>query len=354
MIALRFQTVPFGWACLVLVALVANRVSMVNAQQTEPSAEKVQKLIVVTGAPGEDEYGQQFATWAQRWAQLAAADKTLEYLRLGAEPADQSDRELLQQAISNVDERVERLWLVLIGHGTDDRESSKFNLIGPDVSAVELDQWLDQVDCQVVVINCASASGGFIGKLKAVRRIVITATKSGAQYNFARFGDYLSQAISDPSLDLDKDQQTSLFEAFVAASRNTLDYYDREKRLPSELALLDDNGDGLGTPGDWFVGTRTDKETKSGQVDGQVASGIVLFRRGVAAKLTPEQRQQRDQIEAQIETLRQRKATLEEDEYYAKLEAFMLELARLYETVETVSPEQDATPSDESLSENDS
>jgi hypothetical protein len=35
--------------------------------------------------------------------------------------------------------------------------------------------------------------------------------------NFARFGDYLSQSIIDAAADLDKDDQTSLWEAFLMA-----------------------------------------------------------------------------------------------------------------------------------------
>ena len=51
--------------------------------------------------------------------------------------------------------------------------------------------------------------------------VVLTATKSGDEINFARLGDYLSQAILDLSSDLDKDSQVSLLEAFLKASRMT-------------------------------------------------------------------------------------------------------------------------------------
>ncbi len=45
--------------------------------------------------------------------------------------------------------------------------------------------------------------------------------------------------------DLDKDGQVSLLEAFLIASRRTLEFYKVEGRIATEHALIDDNGDGL-------------------------------------------------------------------------------------------------------------
>ena len=44
-------------------------------------------------------------------------------------------------------------------------------------------------------------------------------------------------------------------------------------------------------------------------------------------------RQRRDQLELSIAALRDQKAKLAEDEYYARLETLMVELARLYREV---------------------
>ena len=43
----------------------------------------------------------------------------------------------------------------------------------------------------LAVINCASASAPFINRLAGENRVVITATKSGDEQNFARFGQYI-------------------------------------------------------------------------------------------------------------------------------------------------------------------
>ena len=111
------------------------------------------------------------------------------------------------------------LWIVLIGHGTYDGREAKFNLRGADVTDLELAEWLSPVKRQVVVINCASASGPFINRLSGPNRVVVTATKSGFEMNFARFGQYLAEAIADPRADLDKDGQVSLLEAYLTAEQ---------------------------------------------------------------------------------------------------------------------------------------
>ncbi|MEL7497546.1 MAG: hypothetical protein AAFN77_08045 [Planctomycetota bacterium] len=292
------------------------------------------KLIVVIGAPGADEFTKQFESWRDRWQELGASTDQFDMDLIYQDKNQLDARTQFKQAIENA-EGSESIWIILMGHGTDDRKVSKFNLIGPDVSAVELKAWLADFRQPVVLVNCASSSGAFVGKFKGSsggqrKQVIMTATKSGAQQNFTRFGEYFSQAITDPDLDLDKDEQTSLLEAFIAASQQAQDFYKQDKRLATELAILDDNDDGLGTPGDWFTGTRVTKQAAEGSVDGKLASKMVLIRRGTTADWTAEQRAKRDDLETKIEALRGRKPTMPEDEYYRQLKALMVELASIY------------------------
>src|SRR4029434_7395612 len=94
----------------------------------------------------------------------------------------------------------------------------------------------------------------FINELSASGRVVVTAARSGSEFNFARFGDYFSSAITDSKADLDKDDQTSLLEAFLAAAAGVKEFYLSDGRLVTEYALLDDNGDKRRTPADWSQG----------------------------------------------------------------------------------------------------
>ncbi len=186
---------------------------------------------------------------------------------IGIDETAEQDREVLDQRLGEEPKQsAAAFWLVLIGHGTFDGKTARFNLRGPDVSAGELAEWLKPFERPLAIINCASASGPFINSLSGPNRVIVTATKSGFEHNFARFGDYLSQAMADPKADLDKDKQTSLLEAFLLASAGAREFYASESRLATEHALLDDNGDALGTAADWFKGIRAVKSARDGAV----------------------------------------------------------------------------------------
>jgi hypothetical protein len=98
---------------------------------------------------------------------------------------------------------------------------------------------------------------------------------------------------------------------------------------------LDDNGDGLGTPADWFQGTRATKRAKDGAaLDGTRAHQLHLVKSAREQAMPAELRAKRDELELAIEALRDQKATLAESEYYERLEKLLVELARLYQQAE--------------------
>jgi hypothetical protein len=296
-------------------------------------------VIVVIGADGAPEYGTQFRDWTERW-RTAAEKASAEFQIVGKdESAESSDRDRLQKLLANFEgEDSELLWLVFIGHGTFDRHTAKFNLRGPDVSAEELANWLAPINRPIAVVQCSSASAPFINRLAGESRVIITATKSGDEQNFARFGQYISSAIADPAADLDKDGQTSLLEAYLTACRQVEEYYDAEARLASEHALLDDNGDGLGTPAAWFRGLRATQRAKDGAaLDGTRAHQFHLIASDYERKLPTEVRQRRDELELKIAALREEKQNLGEKEYYDRLETLMVELARVYGGAESAA-----------------
>ncbi|MDB5297815.1 MAG: hypothetical protein JWO31_3798, partial [Phycisphaerales bacterium] len=223
------------------------------------------------------------------------------------------------------------LWLVLIGHGTFDGREAKFNLRGPDVSAAELADWLKPCRRPLAVIDCASASAPFLNALSGPGRVVVTATGSGGENQFAHFGAYLSAAVGDPAADLDKDGQTSLLEAFLAAAHGTEAFYKDAGRLATEHALLDDTGDRLGTPAGWFKNVRATKSAKNGaEPDGRRAHQWHLVPTEAERALPADVRAKRDALELRVAALRDRKAAMPDAEYYGQLDALLLELAKAY------------------------
>lgn len=302
-------------------------------------------LILVLGAEGTPEYGRIFEAWEAAWrraaergplrvttvGQVGGESAELEAARNDARVKD-SLRRALQDAAQEPDLP---LWIVMIGHGTFDGRSARFNLVGEDVTEQELARWLEPLRRPTAIVQCASASGEFLPALSAAGRVVVTATKSGAETNFARFGGFLSAAIADPAADLDKDGQVSLLEAFLRAARQTEEHYAGQGLLATEHALLDDNGDGRGTRAEAFTGLRPVRQADSGAtLDGYLAHQWTLVPSDVERRLSPEFRRRRDALERDILRLRELKGTLAEEEYYSRLEPLLIELARLYEQAE--------------------
>lgn len=317
-------------ACFIaLIAICSMR--PVQTVAATPSASQP-SVIVLVGAPGEEEFGKSFSQWAGRWEQ-AAKQGGARFRVIGLKPdTSAEDRENLQQALKAEPTDGAELWLVMIGHGTFDGRDAKFNLRSNDVSAVDLATWLQPFRRPVAVINTASASAPFLQKLSATNRVIITATRSGSEVNFTRLGWFLSEAIANTAADLDKDGQTSLLEAWLMAARRVKEFYELEGRLATEHALLDDTGDAMGTPPDWFRGVRATKSAKNGALlDGFRAHQFHLVRSEAEQRLSAATRARRDEMERSIETLRGRKASMDEAEYYVALEELLVELARLYE-----------------------
>src|SRR5690606_33116880 len=149
----------------------------------------------------------------------------------------------------------------------------------------------------------------FLPILSEPGRIVITATRSGSELNYSRFGKYLAASLQDLSADLDHDLEVSLLEAFLTAVARTEQFYRGEARLASEHALLDDNGDGRGTSAECFRGLRPIQAAESGTpIDGQRAVRVMLFASPQALQLAPAQQAERESIESRIDALRASKA----------------------------------------------
>lgn len=301
--------------------------------QADPAPERV-SVIIATGASGEEAYAKPFAESTTNWQRAAkAAGAQVTTLSSGQGSAHEQLRKALE---SEPRDSSAPLWLVLIGHGTFDGREGKFNLSGNDLAASELASWLKPLQRPVVVICGFSASGPFLKPLSGPERLVVTATRSGSENNYARLGGYLSETIADPTADLDKDGQTSLLEAWLGAAQRTADFYKNEDRLATEHSLLDDNGDGFGTPADWFQGVRVVKKSSGAQTaDGLRAHQMHLIPSPAERDLSVAQRAERDSLEREIAQLRDLKATLPPDDYYAKLEALLIRLAGLYNSAKS-------------------
>ncbi len=311
-------------------------------------ADERQAVIVVVGAEGTPEFGQQFREWGERWKQAAhAADAEL--IEIGTAPvetsdvdtavdqAPESDLQQLRAALSQcgTKQTSEPLWLVMIGHGTFDTRKAQFNLKGPDLSEAQLAEWCRTLQRPLAVINCSSCSSPFLNALSGPDRVIVTATKDASQIQYSRFGDAMSRAVTGLDADINRDGQTSLLEAWLFASRRTAEFYESEGRLATEHSLLDDTGDARGVRAELFDGFRISRDVKnSDEVDGQLAARWHLLRSAEERRLTADERQRRDQLEAVVERLRRDRGDMSEDQYLSALQNALVPLAELYEQVD--------------------
>jgi len=293
------------------------------------------RMILVKGAPGEEAFGKLFSEWVEQWESVGKKGEVA-MVTIGDEPVEgREDVDRFKELLAALPEDGEPLWIVLIGHGTFDRRDARFNMVGPDFTAKELDEWLVRFSRKVVIINAASASGPFLDRLSRQGRVVVTATKSGTEVNFARFGGYLAHAISSDEGDLDKDGQTSLLEAYLLASKLTEEFYQSEGRLATEHALIDDNGDAKGTRSEFFQGVRAVKKPKGGaSIDGELAHQLHLVLGEFEKAIPSELRAKRDELEKKVFELREKRNQLDEDAYYDQLEELMLQIGKIYAEAE--------------------
>jgi hypothetical protein len=240
---------------------------------------------------------------------------------------DRSTKEAIQRELSVLAQRAgaaDRVLIVVFGHGSVDGADAKISLPGPDLTATELAQLLGQFgDRRIAVVNTTSASGGFVQKLAAPNRIVVTATKSGFERNETIFGGHFVAALSGDGADADKDNRISLLEAYEYARREVERVYERDNKLLTEHAVLDGVGDGKGVS----AAAPNTPHARSAQAF-HLGGGALA---AAANARTPQLRaayQEKARIEAALDALRARKEQMPEQEYETELEKLLLELSR--------------------------
>jgi hypothetical protein len=278
--------------------------------------------MVVAGLGGEAAYEQKFREQAAAVVSAAekAAGSTENVISLtgDAARADAVRREFktLTGRMTANDTAV----IVLIGHGTFDGETYRFNLPGPDLTDTDLARLFDGLPARdQLIINATSASGGAIERWQKPRRVVITATKSGGEKTATRFAQFWAQAVASDAADTNKDEIVTAAEAYEFASRQV------EAAFKAETAMA----------------------TEHARLVGDDAGRFTVARLGTAA-LTPENPEvaalltQRGAIEQDLSRVKERKSALSENEYYDELEHVLVRLAMLQREID--SKQGGATP----------
>lgn len=277
--------------------------------------------VTISGLGGEPEYETRFAMWAKEIDKILKAGGGESKVETLENPSRATVQKTFE-AIAREAKPQDALVLMLIGHGTFDGVDYKFNLPGPDLSAVELATVLDKIPAQrQLVVNMTSASGGSIDALRKKNRVIVCATKSGTEKNAPIFARYWVEALRDPAADTDKNETISALEAFRYAEQKTATFYETQKRLATEHPVLEDSGKGPAVHA-------PSAENGEGQ-----AAGFPLVRPGQspAAAKNPAKRAllvKREELEQQIDRLKYQKAAIPTEQYKGQLAALLLELAK--------------------------
>ena len=278
-------------------------------------------FVIVGGLGGEPRYTKQWADYVdslEETCKKAAGDDFLVHALKGPAATKEAIEgvfaELGRDATAN-----DIVAVFLIGHGSFDGHDYKFNIPGRDVTAGQLKKLLDGLPSkdQLIAIT-TSASGASLESLKAERRIVITATKSGMERIVTMFAEHWVEALRNPEADTNKDEVITALEAFTYADTKVQDTYKAEKKLATEHA----------------------------RIEGDLAGNFTLARLGKAlAELSdPKLRpllDKRDDIERRIAALKGRKGEMAEAEYTAELQKLLVELARTQNVIDEAAGGQE-------------
>ena len=269
-------------------------------------------VVVVEGLSGAEQYRREFA--AQVDAVVNATESLsprpdLQVFRSGA------TRESILEHFATLATRVDaadQLSVYLIGHGSYDDHEYKFNIAGPDLTDSDILEALDQVpSTNQVLVNTSSASGAGSELWHADRRVVITATRSGAERHATRFGVRFAAALANDAADLDKNGIVTAREAFDFADRGVREFFENAGQLATEHAELH--------------GDNANRLTLARLTAARAPTGDPELRRLRAS---------RDDINGEIERLRLARDSMAADDYQSQLLSVMLELAGVEEAIE--------------------
>lgn len=281
--------------------------------------------LIVAGLGGEARYEREFSRYADELAaaarRTAGGEEAVQVLR-----GEDATGEALRAAFESLAGRMEpadSLIVFLIGHGSYDGDTYKLNLKGRDLDGRQLGELLSAVPARAqLIVNATSASGAVLEQWAADGRIVVTATRSGAERNATRFAEHWAAALSSEEADVDKNGSVSAQEAFDYASRSVAESYEAEGTLATEHP----------------------------QISGDAAARFTVARLTERpAALTPELERLTSRLtdlENEIEALRLRRDEMEPEAYLNQLQELLVQLATVQQQIDAAGGESTGAGTD--------
>ena len=291
-------------ACMLASAVLA---SGLGAQQTH--------VLIITGLSGEPQFAKSFKETTaalsdaakQKWG---VADSSL--IVLGEDPAldpahvrGKSTKEEVAKAFLTLSKRVQPgdiVFVFLNGHGSGEGAQSRVNLPGADATAAEYNTWISGFTKQTLVFVLAGSGGGdFLQVLAAPNRVIVSATRTALERNETIFAGPFVKGLTTAEADANKDGRVSVIEAFAYAKKEVARVYEADNRMLTEHATVSDS----------------------------TAARTVAFG-GAQASANPKVIAlvaERQALESQVATLREKKASMSQTAYENELEKLLIAIA---------------------------
>lgn len=294
--------------------MLAGALTMLAGACLPVLANAASYTFVVAGLGGEPEYEQRFREQAAtigNAARKAAGDASHVVVLTG----DAARRDSVRRELRGLASRMtadDTVTIVLIGHGSFDGETYRFNVPDIDLTGADLGDLFDRLPArEQLIVNATSASGAVVEQWQRPGRVIITATKSGGERTATRFAQYWAKAVTTDAADVNKDDVVSAAEAYDYATRQVAAAFKTDVSLATEHARM----------------------------EGEEAVRFTVARLGTAAVAASDPQvaallTQRAQFERDLNAVKSRKAALAEEQYYDELETVLVGLARLQKQID--------------------
>jgi len=283
-------------------------------------------ITIVQGLGGQAQYDEEFTDSRSK---IHAASVTMtDADKVASFEGDGATREALMAHFASLNKTMtdsDRAVIYLIGHGSFDGETYKFNIKGPDLTAEDFKNILTALPGRNhFLVNTSSTSGAMLDTLVGEGEeasnpdyVVIAATRNGNERNATHFSRFFAEALTTEAADINKNNSISIQEAFDFADRRVSAYFEEGGRLATEHAQL--RGEGA----DRFNLSRLNAlelETELAEADDGLRTLL----------------EQRQAIDDQIEELQLRRSELGNAAYIQQLQALILEAAKLSEQIDAL------------------
>jgi hypothetical protein len=272
--------------------------------------------LIVSGVSGSEKFAESQKGWVSSLQstlqqRLGFSAERVTILSESGQGGSAATRENVTRVLAGLKPQLaadDTLLIVLIGHGTFDGTSAKFNLVGPDMDSREWKAALDGSPARLVFVNTTSSSFPFVAALAGKNRIVIAATDSAAQKYTTMFPQYFIEALDQTAkADSDKNGRLSVWEAFTYAGQAVKQAFDQKGTLVTERSVIDDGSNGVLAKTTFF------DPAPAASANAAVAG---LEKRRIA-------------IETEIEQLKGRKGEMPAGQYAEEFERLAIELAKI-------------------------